>query len=74
MMLDITNITEHITLYTESIRQQKNSRFLLVAEIANISSGNQVTQKSTTGFKTSKTKKIGNCTSHQIIALVFFWK
>ena len=42
------------TLYPESIRQQKNSRFVLVAEIADISSGNQVTQKSTTEFKTSK--------------------
>ena len=42
------------TLYPESIRQQKNSRFLLVAEIANISLANQVTQKSTSEFKTSE--------------------
>ena len=42
------------TLYLESIRQQKNSRFLLVAEIANISLANQVTQKSTSEFKTSE--------------------
>ena len=48
-----------ITLYLESIRQQKNSRFSLVAEIANISLANQVTQKSTSEFKTSE--KIGSC-------------
>ena len=42
------------TLYLESIRQQKNSRFSLVAEIANISLANQVTQKSTSEFKTSE--------------------
>ena len=47
------------TLYPESIRQQKNSSFLLVAEIANISLANQVTQQSTSEFKTSE--KIGSC-------------
>ena len=43
--------------------------FSLVAEIANIFLANQVTQKSTSEFKTSE-KKLGVVTS-QIIALVF---
>mgnify|MGYP001803304592 CR=1 FL=1 len=42
------------TLYPVSIQQQKNSCFSLVAEIANISLANQVTQKSTSEFKTSE--------------------
>ena len=41
------------TLYTVSIRQQKNSRFSIVAEMANISLANQVTRKSTSEFKGS---------------------
>ena len=49
----------YTTLYLESFQQQKNSRFSLVAEIANISLANQVTQKSTSEFKTSE--KIGSC-------------
>ena len=57
------------TLYPESIRQQKNSRCSLVAEIANISLANQITQKSTSEFKTSE-KILGVVTS-QIIALRF---
>ena len=58
------------TLYLESIRQQKNSRFSLVAEIANISLANQVTQKSTSEFKTSE--KIGSCHISSDYSLSFF--
>ena len=42
------------TLYPENIQQQKNLRFSLVAEKANISLANQVAQKSTSKFISSK--------------------